>query len=237
MNRSFTSLFIVTGAVLATACSTPEHAGPASSSVASSLGTATIHGKIAATLLNPRGEVDGAILKDGTIVRLPPGSLAPDALGADDEVDVTGDVGTIGGNRTVERASVTRNGQVLTAAAAPPPPPPPGEGPREAEARLPTISAKAEVRAVLRNREGMADGLALGDGTTARVPPTAGLDALGVKVGDLVTVRGRGTATAKGKGIRAESLTLASGKTVVVDTPPGQEPAPPPPGAAPPPPL
>jgi hypothetical protein len=80
--------------------------------------------------------------------------------------------------------------------------------------------ATGAVHAILFNREGLEDGLVLEDRTTARVPPREGMERLNLKVGDLVTIDGRGTVTGAGRGLRAETVAVANGATVVVDTPP-----------------
>jgi hypothetical protein len=82
------------------------------------------------------------------------------------------------------------------------------------------MTATGTVHAMLFNREGLEDGVALDDGTTARVPPRAGLERLNLKVGDRVTVTGLGSASRTGRGLRAETIAVANGTAIVVDTPP-----------------
>jgi hypothetical protein len=156
----------------------------------------------------------------GPSLRLPPGALASTAVTAGDSVDVQGDQSVAGPVQLVERATISRGGTVLTSAE-PPPPPSPGRGRGPAaDAALQPMSASGAIHAVLYNREGIEDGLLLDDGTTARVPPNAALERLNLKVGDRVTIQGRGTASGVGRGLRAETIAVANGTTVVVDTPP-----------------
>jgi arsenical pump membrane protein len=100
-----------------------------------------------------------------------------------------------------------------------PPPPPSRRGPA-AEATLQPMTAKGTIQAILFNPEGLPDGLVLDDGTTAHVPPSTGIERLTLKVGDRVTITGRGSANAIGKGMRAETIALSNGAPVVVDAPP-----------------
>lgn len=92
----------------------------------------TAQGRVKAQLHGPRGELNGALLEDGTIVRLPPpeaqrlaSELAPGA-----SLTVWGDgfSGTLG--RVIEARSIGPDGTHLTAVAPPPPPPRPGLGHR-----------------------------------------------------------------------------------------------------------
>jgi len=92
----------------------------------------TAQGRVKAQLHGPRGELNGALLEDGTIVRLPPpeaqrlaSELAP---GASLTVRGGGFSGTLG--RVIEARSIGPDGTHLTAVAAPPPPPRPGLGHR-----------------------------------------------------------------------------------------------------------
>jgi hypothetical protein len=202
---------------VSSACTTTAATSPAP--VANSGGT-TLHEVVDRPLVNPQGDVDGLLMRDGVLVRLPPGALASNTVAAGDSLDVQGDQSGAGPMQLVERATVSRGGTVLTSVEAPPPPPPGrGRGPA-ADAALQPMSASGAIHAVLYDREGIEDGLVLDDGTTARVPPRAGLVRLNLKVGDRVTIQGRGTATGAGRGLRAETIAVANGATVVVDTPP-----------------
>jgi hypothetical protein len=196
------------------ACSAPETT--AAPSTTASL--TTVHGVVDQQLVNPQGDVDGLLLRDGAIVRLPPGALGFNGVAPGDAVDVQGDLSNGGPVPIVERASVSRNGTVITAAV-PPPPPARRRGPA-ADAALRPMTTAGTVHALLFNREGEEDGIVLDDGTTARVPPRAGLAGLHLKVGDHVTLTGRGTQVGSAKGMRVETVALANGASVVVDTPP-----------------
>ena len=109
--------------------------------------TLTAEGRIKAQLHGPRGDLNGALLEDGTIVRLPPPEaerLAADLTpGAPLYVQGQGFAGPLG--RVIEAASIGPNQNQLAQIAAPPPPgpgrrpparpdlgpiPPPPPGPR-----------------------------------------------------------------------------------------------------------
>jgi hypothetical protein len=199
--------------VASSACSAPETTAAPSTTAS----VTTVHGVVDQQLLNPQGEVDGLLLRDGTIVRLPPGAIALKGVAPGDAVDVQGDLSNGGPVPIVERASVSRNGTLLTASA--PPPPARQRGPA-ADAALRPMTTTATVHALLFNREGVEDGMVLDDGTTARVPPRAGLDRLNLKVGDRVTLTGRGMQVGTAKALRVETIALAHGAAVVVDAPP-----------------
>lgn len=214
MDRHFFQMFSpCLSTALLMACASSGTAGGATVASAAT----TVHGVVDEPLLTPAGEIDGLLLKDGTLVRMPPGSLGSVAAGA--EVDVQGEKVASAPVPLVEQATVSRAGVTLTSAALPPPGGPLARGP-DADARLRPMTETGTVRAILYNREGLEDGFALDGNRTARVPPRAGLASLGVKVGDRITVAGRGATTSAGTGIRAESVTGASGSTVIVDAPP-----------------
>jgi hypothetical protein len=93
--------------------------------------TLTAQGHIKALLHGPEGDLNGALLEDGTIVRLPPPEaqrLAADlALGAPLYAEGDGFTGPLG--RVIEATSIGPNQNQLAQIAAPPPPPGPRFGP------------------------------------------------------------------------------------------------------------
>ena len=85
----------------------------------------TAQGQVKATLHGPRGEVNGALLEDGTIIRMPPpeaqrlaGQLQP---GTPVFVQGNGYAGPLG--KVVAARSIGPDASQLTPIAAPPPPP------------------------------------------------------------------------------------------------------------------
>lgn len=94
--------------------------------------TMDVEGQVQATLRGPRGEVNGAVLADGTILRLPPREaerfatlLQPGQTVAARGEGLTGPLGTV----LAARQFGASLGQ-LAEVGGPPPPPPEGRGPR-----------------------------------------------------------------------------------------------------------
>ena len=89
---------------------------------------ATISGQITAALHGPRGEINGALLADGTVLRLPPPEAArfAEVLQSGRTVSVRGFavhnvLGTV-----IDVRAIGNTPDRLSEIAAPPPPPPPG---------------------------------------------------------------------------------------------------------------
>jgi hypothetical protein len=95
-------------------------------------GQATLEGRIRMPLHGPKGDINGALLEDGTIVRL----LSPEAarLGAllspGQTVAVQGRVSSTVLGRTVEVSAIGQSSAALDTVDTPPPPPPPPGGPK-----------------------------------------------------------------------------------------------------------
>jgi hypothetical protein len=198
------------------ACTASNDGVPLVAGTSRSTSAVTLRGTIDQTLVNPQGDIDGILLQDGTLVRVAPGSVLANQLSPNEKVEVSGMAGGNSESPTMERATISHEGVVLTADSSPPRP----RSRAVAEAALTPITDSAIIRRLLRNPEGVADGLLLNDGASVRFPPTSGLDALGLKPGDRVSVAGRGTDSPAGRGIRAEQITGANGKPVRVDVPP-----------------
>jgi hypothetical protein len=103
----------------------------------------SVEGRVQATLHGQRGEVNGAMLEDGTILRLPPPEADRFAtlLSPGQSVAVQGDGITTAMGRVVAVRAIGPSSTQLSEVAAPPPPPkrdrpPPPRG-RGAEDRLP----------------------------------------------------------------------------------------------------
>ena len=97
-------------------------------------------------------------------------------------------------------------------------------------AQLKPVSAAGQVAGIVTGPHGKVHALLLNDGTTATVGH--GIEALGLKVGDQVSVAGMGGAYPLGKAMRIEKITLPNGQTRDLPRPqrhaqpePGQPPA------------
>ena len=214
--------------------STPSSPSSSSSSAAASTTPAstrtTRDGIVAQVLVSPRGDVDGLLLRDGSLVRFPPHTLTDaSSLRVGMKVHVEGEAATNAGVLTVFHAQLTADGRALTTEDADPPhrrqhgPEGRGErgarGPREGdEARpeLSAVSAHGIVRTLLANPRNDVDGFILDDGTVVRAGPHAKLASLGVAVGAAVTVEGRGGSYPQGRSIHAASLQVGSGAMVAL---------------------
>jgi hypothetical protein len=172
--------------------------------------TQTVDGAFQRWLVSPRGDALGMMLADGTIVKLPHGAAANPALKAGDALHVEGRSHQIDQTKVMAHASVTKEGQVLFEAA------PKGKGEkaeREQGPKLQPMTATGKVIAVIPARKGALLGVVLDDGTTVVFGHgTAGSD-VSVKVGDAITVEGRGGTYPIGTGIAAQSIKLPSGET------------------------
>ncbi len=211
--------FCLTAASLGTACANNADASaPMTGGTAAPLTRATLDGSVDQALVTPRGDIRGLRLQDGTIVRLPPGALAAGAVAPGDAVQVEGDEVASPGGRTIEHAVVKKSGAVVAQASEPPAPPRPRDPSKEKA--LEDMKTTGSVRALVARPDGRIEALLLADGTTASLPPRADVAALGLKVGDTVTVTGRGGTYPAGKALHVDAITLADGKTTVIDTPP-----------------
>ncbi len=171
--------------------------------------TQTVDGAFQRWLVSPRGDALGMMLADGTIVKLPHGTVANAALKAGDALHVEGRSHQIDQSKVMVHASVSKEGQVLFANA------PKGKGDQRAERepgqKLQPMTATGKVIAVIPARKDSLLGVVLDDGTTV-VFGHAGSD-VSLKVGDAVTVEGRGGTYPIGTGIAAQSIKLPNGET------------------------
>jgi hypothetical protein len=160
-------------------------------------------------LVSPRGDALGILLADDTIVKLPKGAAAQASLKPGDALHVEGRSHQVDQAKVIAHATVSKEGKVLFAEN--------GKADQRAErdqgARLQPMTATGKVIAVIPARKGALLGVVLDDGTTVIFGHgTAGSDVV-VKVGDSVTVEGRGGTYPIGTGIAAQSIKLPSGET------------------------
>jgi hypothetical protein len=217
------------------------------------LGRLQASGKVERLLYGKKGEMNGVMLDDGTIVRFPPhvayqfgGQLQPGQTIAVEGVGTQNEYG-----RALEAMAVGTSSQTLQpiyerpagrAAYAPPPPAPPA-GPAVAQPMPPPVppgglaqpitTTTGVVGRFTLSPRGELDGLILGDGTEVHVPPHLSAQlAAAVRPGDTVTISGsRSPAAAL---VIATSVTNTASNQTVVDRgppPPGSAPLPPAPGA------
>jgi hypothetical protein len=209
-------------------------------------------GKVERLLYGKKGEMNGAMLDDSTVVRFPPhvayqfgGPLQPGQTITVEGVGTQNDYG-----RALEAMAVGTSPQTLQpiyegaagrAAYLPPPPAPPA-GPAVAQPMPPPIPPGGSAQSIATTTgvvtrftlspRGELDGLILGDGTEVHVPPHLSAQlAAAVRPSDTVTISGSRSPTAAL--LIATSVTNTASNQTVVDRgppPPGSAPAPPAPG-------
>lgn len=194
-------------------------------------------GKVERTMYGKRGEINGVMLDDGTVVRFPPNvayqfgaqlqpgqTIAVEGLGTQNEYGRALEGTAIGVSAQTLQPIYDRPAGRDTLAQTPPPPMPPG--PASAQQHLATATGRV-ARFTLSPR-GELDGLILGDGTEVHVPPHLSEQlAAAVRPGDTVTISGYRSPTVAF--FVAASVTNTANNQTVVDR------GPPPPGSAPPP--
>jgi hypothetical protein len=183
------------------------------------------HGKVAQYDLNPRGDVDGLILDNGTEVHFPP------HLGTEVVAAVRpGEAVTIHGLKAralplIQALSVTGDASGKTVVDNGPPgpgrrgPPPPPPGPRPMGGA--ELQAQGVVKMALHGPRGELNGALLADGTMVHLPPPEAerLSAL-LAPGQTIMVRGDGVETSLGRSIGAQSIGPSSDKMVQIALPP-----------------
>lgn len=157
-----------------------------------------VKGKVAQYALNPRGEVDGLILTDGTEIHTPPpfGTQIVAIL-------KPGDAVTIHGLKAralpmVAAASLTNDTSLATIAITPL---------HEHGHDAPAMEAKGKVKSLLHEPRGQVNGALLEDGTILRLPPPeAARLATILAPGASLLARGEGSATPLGRVIAVHDI-------------------------------
>jgi len=161
-----------------------------------------LHGEVDRYLLNPFGEVDGLLLKDGTQVHLPPhlSRQLVEAVKPGASVRIAGESNT----SRVVHAQTIENMQThdRIADAAPDPKSAPSQ-----RAGLRRMQAAGEVKTLLKGPRGETNGVVLDDGTIVRFPPRIGdqFETL-LRPGNQLAASGYGTRTQYGNVFEATDL-------------------------------
>jgi hypothetical protein len=181
-------------------------------------------------LLSPNGRPLGLMLADGSVILTPRHAVAKDAppLAAGTKLDIEGVVKRTATGTIVQRAVVKANGAVVADATRGKGRHQDGERKEHKHVQLKPASAAGQVAAIVTSAHGKVHALLLSDGTTAT---GHGIETLGLKVGDQVSVAGMGGTYPLGKAVRIEKITLPNGQTR--DLPRPQRQAPPEPGPGP----
>jgi hypothetical protein len=151
--------------------------------------TKTVQGTVRRSTTAPMGEIDGAVLEDGTVIHWPPhlGDRASGVAIRGDQVRATGwmETGPDGDTHLEVRTITNLRTKASIENDAPAPPPPPGAGPRRGPAPPPptgprfgspvaatsTRSVQGTVQQLTRAPKGEVDGAILEDGTVIHWPP------------------------------------------------------------------
>ncbi|MCD4865951.1 hypothetical protein [Pseudomonas sp. PLB05] len=228
------ALLSVSGLVLA------QTAPAAITTTAASAQIPTQQGQLKQFLLNPRGDIDGLILADGTEVNTPPhlSEQLAATFKPGDSINVAGlraaslplvqavSLTNVQTGKTVTDEGPERSGK--------PRPPPPRPG-----AERDNDSLQGQIVQLLHGPRGNVNGALLQDGTALRLPPHEALrlQAL-LKPGQSIAARGELVANAQGRAFRVSALGTDANSLQALDTPPGPRgpgrlPPPPPPGVQP----
>lgn len=165
-------------------------------------------------ILAPNGRVTALVLHDGTIVHVR--SHAADEpvanLRGGEALHIEGGLVKTPTGSMVTRAVVQQGGKVISDGSQAPERRERGQhrkGEGGKRAPLQDVVATARITQIVAGPRGHVHAVLLDDGTSAM---GAKMDELGLKVGDRVTVAGKGGAYAQGKAMRINTITLASGE-------------------------
>jgi len=182
-------------------------------------------------LLMPNGRTMGLMLADGTFVFTPGRTLHKDApsLTTGTKLEIEGVALKTPTGTIVKRAVVKVDGNVIAdARKAHGRHAHRGEG-KEGEGHerhakhhheLKPVSGAGQIAAMVSSPKGHVHALVLTDGTTA---VAHGIESLGLKIGDQVSVAGMGGVYPRGKSLRIEKITLPNGQTRDVPRPEHRE--------------
>lgn len=158
-------------------------------------------------LLDAHGHVRGLLLKDGSLVHAPEAAVRDTSMKAGDALKIEAHAKTTGSVTSYGRALVKKNGTVVVDATKK------VERGEKAKStgKLAELSASGKIAFFLYGHKGVVNGVVLADGTVAHAGKGASLDEYKLKVGDAVTVSGKGGSYALGRSLKLESIKLPNG--------------------------
>jgi hypothetical protein len=175
-----------------------------------------VEGTVSQYLLNPRGEVDGLLLDDHTVIKFPP-HLARELV----QVIKPKERAHANGHLEAERllkGHVIVNPATGCAIREIKPVPPERAGTLRP---LQPLSVAGKIRVVRRNPHGDIDGIIFEDGTLLHFPPHAGRQfAALLREGELLAAVGFGTVNDLGQTIAAAMIGPSAGALSLIEPPP-----------------
>jgi hypothetical protein len=228
MNRKalWLALSLSLGTAVATMSSFAMADAPPAAGAKAAAAPTVVDGCFQRYLVSPRGETMGLLLDGGTVVRMHPEAMAKGApeLKVGDMIHVEGRAMKSPTGQVIVHALVKRGGDVIADATAMKEH---AKGDHKKgdhkkgdhkkgehdKSTLTALTSSGKIVAIVTGHKGTVAGVVLDDGTTASAGHKSDLGALGLKVGDQVTLTGRGGVYPRGKGMMIEQVKLASGDT------------------------
>lgn len=216
------SLSLPLAAATATMSSVVLADAPAAQAKAAAVAPTVTQGPFQRYLVSPHGETMGLLLDGGTVVRMHPGAMTKGApeLKAGDAVSVEGRARKTPTGQNISHALVKRGSDTIADATAMKDHEHGKKGEHKKgdhakgdhdKAALAPLTSTGKIVAIVTGHQGRVAGVILDDGTTASAGHKSDLGALGLKVGDQVTLTGRGGVYHRGKGMMIEQVKLPSG--------------------------
>jgi hypothetical protein len=177
-----------------------------------------VEGTVLQYLLNPRGEVDGLLLDDRTVIKFPP-HLARELVQVVKPKERVRANGHLEAEKLL-KAHVIANPTTGRAIREIKPTPPERAG---ALGPLQSLAVTGVIRLVKRNPHGEIDGVVLEDGTLLHLPPHGGRQFAGfLREGRSLAATGFGTANEFGRTIAVAMLGPSTDALALVEPPPGK---------------
>jgi hypothetical protein len=161
-------------------------------------------GTVARHLLNPRGEVDGLLLTDGTQIKFPPhmSTELTATVSSGDPVAVQGFRELSGAVRAFVITDLRTNSSVAEHEPMAPPLPP-----HLRNVGLTALSVQGRIQYLTRGPRGELDGVMLDNGTILRFPPDVGYRLASLlRVGQSITAQGYGTENEYGRALEVTAI-------------------------------
>jgi hypothetical protein len=175
-----------------------------------------VEGMVSQYLLNPRGEVDGLLLDDKTVIKFPP-HLARELVQVIKPKERVHANGHLEAERLV-KGHVIVNPATGCAIREIKPAPPERAGILHT---LQPLSVAGTIRVVRRNPHGDIDGIIFEDGTILNLPPHAGRQFAGLlREGRLLAAAGFGTVNDFGRAIAAAMIGPSADALTLIEPPP-----------------